>query len=485
MVAAGVEPPPPGVEDSFVPADTAVAMGSGQGTVLPTGPAAKLLADLNSTLTQFAQTFATLIGIAPAAVPAPISLTPPLPPRSLAADLNAAAETAVTTGGNDGAAGGSDGRVATGSRELAAGAAPQPAADLNGAASPPVGGNVPVAADGERNGDSAPRGVKVSIASPELNLDGLKSQQQILRARAFIRDLKRYFSVAEWGDSDAARCLYIASALKGAAKTWYDDWSLSVGEEFTSERLLKALGDRFAPAVLTLSEEARNKLAARRYMMRDKEAVSAYLTRFNALVAPIHDMTPTERVFWFRSGLPEWLATKCARDPNGKPFTSFDALVDHALSAESKKAAGAFAAASSLRLNFTQATDDAGMETEDEDNRPTPAPKRQKRADGSGPSAAVTEIADGSLPCPPRTSDETKFGVSEAILKARKVDGLCFVCGKPGHSVKAHVGYDNWQTVVRKGGQGGRGRGRGGGQGGGRGNKGGRGGAAGKAGGRK
>ncbi|PNW83864.1 hypothetical protein CHLRE_04g217962v5 [Chlamydomonas reinhardtii] len=131
------------------------------------------------------------------------------------------------------------------------------------------------------------------------------------------------------------------------------------------------------------------------------------------------------------------------------------------------------------------ATDDAGMETEEEDNRPTPAPKRQKRADGSGPSAAVTEIADGSLPCPPRTSDETKFGVSEAILKARKVDGLCFVCGKSGHSVKAHVGYDNWQTVVRKGGQGGRGRGRGGGQGGGRGNKGGRGGAAGKAGGRK
>lgn len=405
--------------------------------------------------------------------------TTPFPPRALAPALDAAVH--ETAGG---AAGGSGGRVVDDTaarREADAVAVRLANTALDGGASPPVGtAAVPSATDGERDGKTGSRGIKVPITPPELNVDGLKSQQQILRARAFLRDLRRYFAVAEWGSEDEARCVYIAGALKGSAKTWYDDWSLSVGDSFTSEQLMTALRDRFAPVILSLAEEARNKLSMRRYGMRgDKEAVSAYLTRFNALVAPIHDITTSERIFWFRTGLTEKLASKCARNTDGQPFTSFDKLVQHALNCESKKAAGAFAAASSLRLNFTQAADDASMESDEE--RPKPPPKRQKRADGAGPSAAAAEIPDGSLPCPPRSSEETKFGVSEAVLKARKENGTCFVCGKSGHGVRAHEGYDGWTKVEKKGSQGGRGNGRGGGQGG-RGGKGGRGGAAGKTG---
>ncbi|PNW71014.1 hypothetical protein CHLRE_17g742800v5 [Chlamydomonas reinhardtii] len=476
------EPPPPGTEGSD---------GAGEGTGLPgsstviaqhdttTSGAAYLLAQLQHTLQQFTLSFASSLGLSAAPTVPPTRLTPILPPRTLAADLDAAAvvDTGAAGGANE-AAGGSAGRAAAaGAGEAAEATAQLAAANLNGDASPPVGGSVPGASDGERDGETGSRGIKVPISPPELNVDGLKSQQQILRARAFLRDLKRYFAVAEWGSKDEARCIYISGALKGSAKTWYDDWSLSVGDSFTSDQLLLAIRDRFAPAILTLSEEARNKLSMRRYAMRDKEAVAAYLTRFNALVAPIHDITPSERIFWFRTGLTEKLAGKCARDTNGQPFTSFDALVQHALNAESKKAAGAFAAASSLRLHYTQATDDANVEEGEDD--PNPA-KRQKRSDGAGPSAAVAEVADGSLPCPPRASEETKFGVSEETLQERKKAGVCFVCGKSGHGVKAHVGYSGWTKVVRKGGPGGRGGGRGNGQG--RGGKGGRGGAAGKSG---
>ena len=438
------------------------------------------MSGMQQLLQQLSLTITNALGINSANHPnAQNDQTTPFPPRALVSALDAAVQ--ETAGGAAGGSAAGAAATETGARRDAAAVAVQLAnATLGDTASPPVGGGVPGATDSARDGDSGSRGIKVPISPPELNLDGLKSQQQILRARAFLRDLKRYFAVAEWGSKDEARCVYIAGALKGSAKTWYDDWSLSVGDSFTSEQLLKAIRDRFAPVILSLSEEARNKLSMRRYGMRgDKEAVAAYLTRFNALVTPIHDITTSERIYWFRTGLTEKLASKCARDTDGHPFTCFNRLVQHALNCESKKAAGAFAAASSLRLNFAQAADDAGMETDEE----APAPKRQKRAGGAGPSVAVAEIPDGSLPCPPRTSEETKFGVSKAVLAQRKEAKTCYVCGKSGHGARAHEGYDGWTKVEKKGGQGGRGNGRGGGQGG-RGGKGGRGGAVGKAGGK-
>ena len=52
------------------------------------------------------------------------------------------------------------------------------------------------------------------------------------RTRVYVRDIHKYLTFARGGDRDAIRCLFVGSTLEGAAKRWYDDWTL-VRENFT------------------------------------------------------------------------------------------------------------------------------------------------------------------------------------------------------------------------------------------------------------
>lgn len=181
---------------------------------------------------------------------------------------------------------------------------------------------------------------KMSISPPKLHISAdvkLSDLEREVapRARAFVRNVKKYFSMVRGGHHDPMRCLYLANALDGAAKTWHDKWA-NARENYTSEDLLKALLARFAPQFQPREVEARRSLAAGAHRMHPGESVPAYQSRFEALITPISDITDSERLFWFQQGLSGDLVGDCAADLKGCKFTTYDDLVQFALGAEAR-----------------------------------------------------------------------------------------------------------------------------------------------------
>ncbi|GIL56042.1 hypothetical protein Vafri_11500, partial [Volvox africanus] len=102
---------------------------------------------------------------------------------------------------------------------------------------------------------------RVSLPTPVLLLDDkLDAKKTSARVRAFIRDVNLFFGVIPWGRDQRSCCLFLSQALRGNAKVWYDEWSLSQ-TQLTVESILDNLRIRFAPQILSVEQEARQKLA--------------------------------------------------------------------------------------------------------------------------------------------------------------------------------------------------------------------------------
>ncbi|GIL67993.1 hypothetical protein Vafri_21257, partial [Volvox africanus] len=162
--------------------------------------------------------------------------------------------------------------------------------------------------------------------TPVLLLDDkLDAKKTSARVRAFIRDVNLFFGVIPWGRDQRSCCLFLSQALRGNAKVWYDEWSLSQ-TQLTVESILDNLRIRFAPQILSVEQEARQKLADKSFYMRAGENVPAYHAHLEALFQDIPDIHPREKLFWFQQGLSGVLQPKCAADEKGRPFTSYDDL---------------------------------------------------------------------------------------------------------------------------------------------------------------
>ncbi|GLI65923.1 hypothetical protein VaNZ11_009568 [Volvox africanus] len=186
--------------------------------------------------------------------------------------------------------------------------------------------------------------IKIAIAVPKLNIPMDVKLSDLGRVaapltRAFVRNVRNYFVTARGGQQDSTRRLFLATAFEGAARLWHDQWT-NARDSYTSEELLEALLVRFAPQVQSRDTEARLKLNAGKYRMRPGETVSAYQSRFEALVTPIADLSDSERVFWFQQGLSSDLSGDCATDLSGKTFKSYTDLVQFSLGAELRLLAG-------------------------------------------------------------------------------------------------------------------------------------------------
>jgi hypothetical protein len=215
--------------------------------------------------------------------------------------------------------------------------------------------------------------LKLNIPAPKLIISDKTDWKTLpTRVRAFVRDVQHVFSLAPWGSSDEARCLFLSQALVEHAKDWYDQWSLA-RKQYTSAEVLANLVLRFAPQIQSFEEEARVKLRQLSYRMTASDTVPAYQSRFEALLSDIPHITEGERVFSFRQGLTEALASACAIDKDNQPFVSYAALVVHALGAEHRTLATRQTRAA-IRSNTAavQLAEDAVMM---ENDRPPPTPR--------------------------------------------------------------------------------------------------------------
>jgi hypothetical protein len=196
--------------------------------------------------------------------------------------------------------------------------------------------------------------------------------------------MRALFDVASWGSSDAYRRLHLANAFEGEVRAWYDEWSLS-RPSFTSDELVDNLLLTFAPMIRSAEQEARLKLTSKSYAMRAGESVSAYRSRFEAVLADIPTASQNERMFWFGFGLTERLASLCASDHAGQDFTSYSALVQFAIGQEAR-ALAARQTRTALRSNSAARQDD----------RDEPAAPPAKKAKVARPAACQAAAAPGA-----------------------------------------------------------------------------------------
>ncbi|EFJ42441.1 hypothetical protein VOLCADRAFT_97452 [Volvox carteri f. nagariensis] len=225
--------------------------------------------------------------------------------------------------------------------------------------------------------------IRIHIPVPRLSIPAdIKlselSREVAPRVRAFVRDVRKYFDFVRSGNHGSIRCLFLANALEGAAKTWHDDWTIA-RLQYTSEQLLEALLIRFAPQIQTRELEALEKLAAGQHQMRANETVAAYHSRFEALIAPIPDLREVDRIFWFIRGLSAEFSGECATDRDGKPFQEYTKLVQHTLGVEARQLAKLHSQAQTRVLLHasTAVQDPAPIITDDGD---LPAPEVRPRA---------------------------------------------------------------------------------------------------------
>lgn len=294
--------------------------------------------------------------------------------------------------------------------------------------------------------------IPISIPVPKLNIPfdaKFDPRAAADRTRAFVRDVRKYLTMVKGGHVDEVRCLFLATALEGRAKTWHDEWTLARGT-YTSEDLLHALLTRFAPQMQPLEMEARQKLISGLYRMRVKETVAAFQSRFEALLTNIPTATDQERFFWFWQGLSEELFAQTATDDRGVAPQTYAELIALALGRETA-AFSAKQARSALRFNFVspQAADGEGV---------LPPSKRQKGQSGLQVAAVAAAAAsdgfttqrrkggrggrggasrsggrgDGAGPSDPNKV-MTKFGITVAEMLRRQQAKLCYCCGEKHH----------------------------------------------------
>ena len=183
-------------------------------------------------------------------------------------------------------------------------AAPPPVAAVSFGLRDPTTGSQPASAEL----------LKLTVQTPKLTIDEKTDAKAIpVRAKAFVRDVLRVFALVPWGGNDAACCLFLSQAMVGIAKTWFDTWSLAK-KTYTAQEVLVQVLRRFAPQIQSLEEDARQKLSSLSYRMLSGETVVSYQSRFEALITDVPLMTEGERLFAFRRGLSEALATACAVD---------------------------------------------------------------------------------------------------------------------------------------------------------------------------
>ncbi|GIL88876.1 hypothetical protein Vretifemale_16802 [Volvox reticuliferus] len=245
---------------------------------------------------------------------------------------------------------------------------------------------------------------RVSLPTPALMLDDkLDAKKASARVRAFIRDVNLFFGIIPWGRDQRSCCLFLSQALRGNAKVWYDEWSLSQ-TQLTVESILENLRIRFAPQILSVEQEARQKLADKSFYMRTGENVPAYHARLEALFQDIPDIHPREKLFWFQQGLSGVLQPKCAADERGRPFTSYDDLVRHA-SGEEARILAERRFRSGVRSNAIAMQDVDGDDAMEASDGEPPAKRVRARAPqaataavGAGPSSASRPRQRGKRP---------------------------------------------------------------------------------------
>ena len=150
---------------------------------------------------------------------------------------------------------------------------------------------------------------------------------------SWVRDMRVQFSFygARVFPDDAAKVRHAAMFLKGRAAEWWDAEDKSTGVEDCWDQFVERLRERYRP--MQAAVVARERLRR----LKQTGAVSAYADLFQKELTPIKDMSASDQVFNFVSGLSSVAVANKVREKEPK---SLHEAMDIAVRAEVFLAAG-------------------------------------------------------------------------------------------------------------------------------------------------
>jgi hypothetical protein len=150
---------------------------------------------------------------------------------------------------------------------------------------------------------------------------------------AWVRDMRVQFSFygARVFPDDAAKVRHAAMFLKGRAAEWWEAEDKSTGVEISWDKFVERLRERYRP--MQAAVVARERLRR----LKQTGSVSAYADVFQKELTPIKDMSSSDQIFNFVSGLSSVAVANKVREK--EPKTLHEAM-DIAVRAEVFLAAG-------------------------------------------------------------------------------------------------------------------------------------------------
>jgi hypothetical protein len=150
---------------------------------------------------------------------------------------------------------------------------------------------------------------------------------------AWVRDMRVQFSFygARVFPDDAAKVRHAAMFLKGRAAEWWEAEDRSTGVESSWDKFVERLRERYRP--MQAAVVARERLRR----LKQTGSVSAYADVFQKELTPIKDMSSSDQIFNFVSGLSSVAVANKVREK--EPKTLHEAM-DIAVRAEVFLAAG-------------------------------------------------------------------------------------------------------------------------------------------------
>jgi hypothetical protein len=152
---------------------------------------------------------------------------------------------------------------------------------------------------------------------------------------SWVRDMRIQFAFygARVFPDDAAKVRHAAMFLKGRAAEWWDAEDKSSGVESNWERFVERLRERYRP--MQAAVVARERIRR----LKQTGSVSAYADVFQKELTPIKDMSASDQIFNFVTGLSSVVVANKVREKEPK---SLHEAMDIAVRAEVFLAAGRF-----------------------------------------------------------------------------------------------------------------------------------------------
>lgn len=268
---------------------------------------------------------------------------------------------------------------------------------------------------------------------------------------AWVRDMRVQFSFygARVFPDEASKVRHAAMFLKGRAAEWWEAEDKSTGVETSWDQFVERLRERYRP--MQAAVVARERLRR----LKQTGAVSAYADVFQKELTPIKDMSASDQIFNFVSGLSSAAVANKVREK--EPKTLHEAM-DIAVRAEVFLSAGRFG---QMHLHFggrggaAAASQSASVPMDvnalagaEEQQMPNSAVREPSESDDGGMAelspallAKMEAMVQHRVAAMMQAKSSSFGGANDRVpgLKASDIEklraeGRCFRCKQKGHS---------------------------------------------------